>query len=59
MDYLNEVAHAAARAQYRCSRAGDAGQQQAVIAGLQCLRGVVKVSAVMLVSELRPYCMVE
>jgi transposase len=57
LDYLHEVEHAAARI-VRLERAIDAAVEampenlQAVIAGLQCLRGVAKVSAVTLVSEL-------
>ena len=57
LDYLHEVEHAASRI-VRLERAIDAAVEampeslQAVIAGLQCLRGVAKVSAVTLVSEL-------
>lgn len=57
LDYLHEVEHAADRI-VRLERSIDVGvqsmpvTQQAVIAGLQCLRGVAKVSAVTLVSEL-------
>jgi transposase len=57
LDYLHEVEHAAERI-VRLERAIDAAVEsvpeslRAVIAGLQCLRGVAKVSAVTLVSEL-------
>jgi transposase len=57
LDYLHEVEHAAERI-VRLERAIDSAVDsvpenlQAVIAGLQCLRGVAKVSAVTLVSEL-------
>lgn len=57
LDYLHEVEHVAERI-VRLERAIDAAVEsmpaglQAVIAGLQCLRGVAKVSAVTLVSEL-------
>jgi transposase len=57
LDYLHEVEHAAERIA-RLEGAIDAAVQsmpenlRAVIAGLQCLRGVAKVSAVTLVSEL-------
>ena len=57
LDYLHEVEHAAERIM-RLERAIDTAVQsmpeslQAVIAGLQSLRGVAKVSAVTLVSEL-------
>lgn len=57
LDYLHEVEHAAERI-VRLERSIDVAvqsmpaPQQAVIAGLQCLRGVAKVSAVTLVSEL-------
>jgi transposase len=57
LDYLHEVEHVAERI-VRLERGIDAAVQsmpesvQAVIAGLQCLRGVAKVSAVTLVSEL-------
>jgi transposase len=57
VDYLHEVEHAAERI-VRLERSIDVAvqampsMQQAVIAGLQCLRGVAKVSAVTLVSEL-------
>lgn len=57
LDYLHEVEHAASRI-VRLEQAIDAAVKampeslQAVIAGLQCLRGVAKVSAVTLVSEL-------
>ncbi|EQD37273.1 transposase IS116/IS110/IS902 family protein, partial [mine drainage metagenome] len=56
-DYLHEVEHAAERI-VRLERAIETAggsmpeRPQAVIAGLQCLRGVAKVSAVTLVSEL-------
>ena len=56
LDYLHEVEHAAERI-VRLERAIDVAVQsipeslQTVIAGLQCLRGVAKVSAVTLVSE--------
>ena len=57
LDYLHEVEHVAERI-VRLERSIDvavqsmSAAQQAVIAGLQCLRGVAKVSAVTLVSEL-------
>ncbi|MFO1468945.1 MAG: IS110 family transposase [Steroidobacteraceae bacterium] len=57
LDYLHEVEHAAERI-VRLERSIDEAvqempqSQRAVIAGLQCLRGVAKVSAVTLVSEL-------
>jgi len=57
LDYLHEVEHVAERI-VRLERAIDAAMEsmpeslQAVIAGLQCLRGVAKVSAVTVVSEL-------
>ena len=57
LDYLHEVEHAAERI-VRLERGIDAAVEamptslRAVIAGLQCLRGVAKVSAVTLVSEL-------
>jgi transposase len=57
LDYLHEVEHVAERI-VRLERSIDHAlesmpvSQQAVIAGLQCLRGVAKVSAVTLVSEL-------
>jgi transposase len=57
LDYLQEVEHAAARI-VRLERGIDTAVEsmpeslRAVIAGLQCLRGVAKVSAVTLVSEL-------
>jgi transposase len=57
LDYLHEVEHVAERI-VRLERSIDGAvetmpaAQQAVIAGLQCLRGVAKVSAVTLVSEL-------
>lgn len=57
LDYLHEVEHAAERI-VRLERAIDSAVEsvpeslQSVIAGLQCLRGVAKVSAVTLVSEL-------
>lgn len=57
LDYLHEVEHANDRIG-RLERAIDAAVEsmpenvQAVIAGLQCLRGIAKVSAVTLVSEL-------
>jgi transposase len=57
LDYLHEVAHAAARI-VRLERAIDGAVQsmpetlRAVIAGLQSLRGVAKISAVTLVAEL-------
>ena len=57
VDYLHEVEHAAERI-VRLERSIDVAvqampaMQQAVIVGLQCLRGVAKVSAVTLVSEL-------
>jgi transposase len=57
LDYLHEVEHAADRI-VRLERNIDVAMQslpamqQAVISGLQCLRGVAKVSAVTLVSEL-------
>lgn len=57
LDYLHEVEHVAERI-VRLERGIDGAveampaTQQAVIAGLQCLRGVAKVSAVTLVSEL-------
>lgn len=57
LDYVHEVEHAAERI-VRLERAIDVALQsvpeslQAVIAGLQCLRGVSKISAVTLVSEL-------
>ena len=57
VDYLHEVEHVAERI-IRLERSIDVAvqsmpaMQQAVIAGLQCLRGVAKVSAVTLVSEL-------
>lgn len=57
LDYLHEVEHAAERI-VRLERSIDVAvrsmpaTQQAVISGLQCLRGVAKVSAVTLVSEL-------
>lgn len=57
LDYLHEVEHVAERI-VRLERSIDGAvqsmpaTQQAVIAGLQCLRGVAKVSAVTLVSEL-------
>jgi len=57
LDYLHEVEHAAERI-VRLERAIDLAVEsvpkslQAVIAGLQCLRGVSKVSAVTLISEL-------
>jgi len=57
LDYLHEVEHVAERI-VRLERSIDVAvqsmptMQQAVIAGLQCLRGVAKVSAVTLVSEL-------
>lgn len=56
-DYLHEVEHAAARLE-RLERAIDQAvaaappAQRAVIAGLQALRGIAKVSAVTLVAEL-------
>ncbi|MGH8199470.1 MAG: IS110 family transposase [Steroidobacteraceae bacterium] len=56
-DYLHEVEHEAERI-VRLERSIDVAvqsvpaMQQALIAGLQCLRGVAKVSAVTLVSEL-------
>jgi transposase len=57
LDYLHEVEHAAERI-VRLERGIDAAVEsmpeslRAVIAGLQCLRGVAKISAVTLVSEL-------
>jgi transposase len=57
LDYLHEVEHAAERI-VRLERGIDAAVEsmpenlRTVIAGLQCLRGVAKVSAVTLVSEL-------
>jgi len=57
MDYLHEVEHVAERI-VRLERSIDGAlesmpaSQQAVIAGLQCLRGVAKISAITLVSEL-------
>lgn len=57
LDYLHEVEHAAERIA-RLERAIDVAVEsvpknlQAVIAGLQCLRGVSKICAVTLVSEL-------
>ena len=57
LDYLHEVEHAAERI-VRLERSIDVAvqsmpaTQQAVISGLQCLRGVAKVSAVTLISEL-------
>jgi transposase len=57
LDYLHEVEHAGERI-VRLERAIDAAVQsvpeslRALIAGLQCLRGVAKVAAVTLVSEL-------
>jgi transposase len=57
LDYLHEVEHAGERI-VRLERAIDVAIEsvpkslRAVIAGLQCLRGVAKVSAVTLVSEL-------
>lgn len=57
VDYLHEVEHAAERI-VRLEHSIDAAvqclsaTQQGVIAGLQCLRGVAKVSAVTLLSEL-------
>jgi transposase len=57
LDYLHEVEHVAERI-VRLERSIDEAvqsmpaAQQAVIAGLQCLRGVAKVTAVTLVSEL-------
>jgi transposase len=57
LDYLHEVEHAAERI-VRLERAIDVAVEsvpeslRAVIAGLQCLRGVAKVAAVTLVSEL-------
>lgn len=57
LDYLHEVEHVAERI-VRLERGIDAAVEsmpesvRAVIAGLQCLRGVAKVSAVTLVSEL-------
>lgn len=57
LDYLHEVEHVAERI-VRLERGIDAAVESmpesvwAVIAGLQCLRGVAKVSAVTLVSEL-------
>ena len=57
LDYLHEVEHAAARI-VRLERAIDTAveampqNQRAVIAGLQCLRGVAKITAVTVVSEL-------
>lgn len=57
VDYLHEVEHVAERI-VRLERSIDVAvqsvpaMQQAVIAGLQCLRGIAKVSAVTLVSEL-------
>jgi transposase len=57
LDYLHEVEHVAERI-VRLERSIDAAiglmpvNLRAVIAGLQCLRGVAKVSAVTLVSEL-------
>jgi transposase len=57
LDYVHEVEHAAERI-VRLERSIDVAVKampvslQAVIAGLQCLRGVAKVSAVTLVSEL-------
>ena len=57
LDYLHEVEHAAGRI-VRLERAIDAAAQsvpeslRGVIAGLQCLRGVAKIAAVTLVSEL-------
>jgi len=57
LDYLHEVEHVGERIA-RLERALDAAVEsvpeslRAVIAGLQCLRGVAKVSAVTLVSEL-------
>lgn len=57
LDYLHEVEHANERI-IRLERAIDVAVEsmpenlQAVIAGLQCLRGVAKVSAVTLVSEI-------
>jgi len=57
LDYLHEVEHAAERI-VRLERAIDAAVEsvpeglRALIAGLQCLRGVAKVAAVTLVSEL-------
>lgn len=56
-DYLNEVEHAMER-MARLERAIDTAvetmpeNQRAVIAGLQCLRGVAKITAATLVSEL-------
>ena len=57
LDYLHEVEHAGERI-LRLERAIDAAVEsmperlRIVVAGLQCLRGVAKVSAVTLVSEL-------
>jgi transposase len=57
LDYLHEVEHVAERI-VRLERSIDVAvqsmpaTQQTLIAGLQCLRGVAKVSAVTLVSEL-------
>jgi transposase len=57
LDYLHEVEHAAERI-VRLERSIDAAMHsmpqnaQQLIAGLQCLRGIAKVSAVTLVSEL-------
>jgi transposase len=57
LDYLHEVEHGAERI-VRLERSIEvavqsmSAAQQAVIAGLQCLRGVAKLSAVTLVSEL-------
>lgn len=57
LDYLHEVEHEAERI-VRLERSIDVAlqsvpaMQKAVIAGLQCLRGVAKISAVTLVSEL-------
>jgi transposase len=51
LDYLHEVEHVAERSIELAVQSMPA-KQQAVIAGLQCLRGVAKISAVTLVSEL-------
>ena len=57
LDYLHEVEHAAERI-VRLERAIDAAVEsvpeglRGVIAGLQCLRGVAKIAAVTLISEL-------
>jgi transposase len=57
LDYLHEVEHASERIE-RLERGIDVAVEsmpeslRAVIAGLQCLRGVAKISAVTLVSEL-------